>query len=177
MTIRYFRQRGRFDCGPIVILNALKWAGAPLAYRSLKKIRAHTHYSRLLGGTKARDISKTLHALGATYFTIRTDKHPRIEKIAKHVEHGGAVVLCYQWRKKEDWNIHKNWLIHIVLIIGMPIAGKKFRIANYPFTKTTLYTISRSLLCNDLRTRKDPTSGKRYPIAWYLKRKKVKHKT
>jgi len=76
--MRYCKQRNSFECGPIAILNALKWSGARATLKDLADIRKNSGTDKL--GTSERLFRKELKSKGKGYFKVTafTDKQPDI---------------------------------------------------------------------------------------------------
>jgi hypothetical protein len=96
---RYLKQYDDYSCGPTAILNALKWAGASVSYRS--------HYKRVAKyckvaegdlkdrGTLSPDLDRTLRTLGRRYLTVRKVRSCTIQQLADHLQNGGAAILAH----------------------------------------------------------------------------------
>lgn len=96
---RYLKQYDTYSCGPTAILNALKWAGVAISYRS--------HYKRVARGcrvmegsyrergTLSADLDRTIRELGSGYFSIRKVRSCTIQQLTDHLQNGGAAVLAH----------------------------------------------------------------------------------
>lgn len=93
MMPRYIRQRDNYSCGPVALLNALKWAGATrgTSYATLPSWRDTCRTTRR-EGTRFTDLfraARMLPLLGARKAKPRV----RLADIDAHLRHGGAVIL------------------------------------------------------------------------------------
>jgi len=106
---RYARQRNRYSCGPIAIINALKWAGKPASlakyfdrFRRWCKCGYYERQIRQYVGTHRRNFDAALRRAGRNLFRVRYLAQPRLEQIDRHLEAGGAVILNYYWRDRKS---------------------------------------------------------------------------
>ena len=94
--MRYLVQRNEFSCGPIAIINTLKWCGARATYSS--------HYKKLV-----KDCKTDIHGTSDSAFSyqlkrytrglvseIVTDVGPELNNIMSHLENGGLVLLAHE---------------------------------------------------------------------------------
>jgi hypothetical protein len=90
---RYIRQRDNYSCGPVALLNALKWAGATkgTSYATLPSWRDICGTTRH-NGTTFTDLfraARTLPRIGAR----KARPKVKLADINAHLRHGGAVIL------------------------------------------------------------------------------------
>ena len=97
--LRYIKQQNSYSCGPVAILNSLKWGEAPVTY--------NYHYSQLVDdcktketddreyGTSSYDFDRTLRKYGSKYFKIYKPQQCTYSQFEKHITDGGAAVLCF----------------------------------------------------------------------------------
>lgn len=104
MTYFIHRQRNLFSCGPVAILNALKWAGRGATYDS--------HYGLLVRecktdveGTHDKDLRKTLRKYGFKFKKTRL-----LQDIKDHLEDGGAMILSHL-DSDGEWH-YSFWYAH-----------------------------------------------------------------
>jgi hypothetical protein len=90
---RYIRQRDNYSCGPVALLNALKWAGRTkgTSYDTLPSWRSACGTTRKLGTSFINlfRAAKMLPVLG----TRKAKPRVRLADIDAHLKHGGAVIL------------------------------------------------------------------------------------
>lgn len=87
---RYVKQKDDSSCGPIAVINTLKWLGFNISYRWLDDVRDICKWTR--DGTSDLDLEKALK-----YFKVKKKRRiqPSLEDIDKHIDSGGAVILSY----------------------------------------------------------------------------------
>lgn len=99
--IRYTRQRTMSDCGPVAVLNILKWAGFKVTYKKniakLKKackyVYTHDVYTDDFIGVKWWNLRRALTKVGRGRLKTRTYVVTDLEVLKKHIEKGGAFIL------------------------------------------------------------------------------------
>jgi predicted double-glycine peptidase len=90
--IRYIRQRDTYSCGPIAIINTLKWLGHEnITYKLLPAIRMMCKCEYEFG-THDLDLERTLKALG---IKKKRKVVPTIKEIDKHLDNDGIIILQY----------------------------------------------------------------------------------
>lgn len=94
-NIRYIKQRDKSSCGPIALINILKWLGYHITYDFLDIARWACDWQDgrcIDAGTLDRDMNKALK-----YFKIKNKKilNPKIKDINKHLKAGGIVLIGY----------------------------------------------------------------------------------
>ena len=109
--MRFIRQRDDHSCGPVAIINALKWAGVPVTYR--------THFRRIKRlcrttqdwGTRREDMSKALARYGlALRYEVRS--LVTLQEMEKHLLSGSALILEYWFREGEKYDGHYVFIYH-----------------------------------------------------------------
>jgi hypothetical protein len=170
---RYVKQRDEFRCGPVAIVNVLKWMGCDATAKLIpglcKELRVTKDY-----GTSESDLERALARRGKGKFSIRKDTHTSLKKIEARIREGMAVLLIYSHNGLPH-NLNKDgekWW-HIVLVTGVSENGATFYIANYRTNdQKRQHAAERDVFRDDLRRRKsygewcDPT-------AWYLKKSRI----
>jgi len=90
MSTRWIRQRNSSGCGPVAILNLLKWLGEPVTYAE-----GYPHFSKKMKtsryGTELRDFVRVLYKIENIKISPRTV--PNIGVIDDALEHGRAVIM------------------------------------------------------------------------------------
>lgn len=162
---RYVRQRDRFRCGPVAILNALKWAGSDATARLLPKLSRETKCDPHYPGTWKEDLAVILRKRGKKYFSIRQDSRSSLKKIEECLRDGGSVLLCFLCPGTRD---RDGWDGHYSFITGVSNSGSSFMVVNR-VTGERPGLLRRRSLRNDLLRRKH--DGTWYPTVWYLKKK------
>lgn len=162
--MRYVAQPDDYSCGPIAILNALKWAGLDASLREslpflqfgCRTIDPETPHDLESNGTTDTDFDRVLRYVLKGKFRVRRKKHPKLSDIENHCMGGGAVALSYYWNEGGEFGDH------FCFISGMEKG--RFVIANDHHAKTKNAVLIRSAktLCRWLRVHGDD------PIAWFL---------
>ncbi len=171
--VRYVRQRDTFRCGPIAILNALKWAGAPVTAALLPEITAVAGcvYPE---GTQPKDFAPALRAFGEKYFSVGTVPLPSIRAIENCLrEEDRAVLVNYGWFNRDAGNALTG---HYTLFTGVSARGQRFTAVNFSrgaggSAQGTTSTVSRAKMREFLHHRKDPEESRWYPGSWFLTKK------
>ena len=95
--VRYIKQRNRFSCAVIAIINARKWQGQKLSYCSCYK-----HYSKI--NDSWWDLWQEISNLGA-----EIDIHPTVKKIEKILNSEKSVLVYSKCRHDAHlYNIVKH---------------------------------------------------------------------
>lgn len=156
---RYMRQRNRFSCGPIAILNSLKWAGQKVTYEGWYRNLKRACGCNRIFGTNQKIFDKNLRYLGSHLFTIRKRNRPKLSEIEKHVTNGGAVLLSYYWNN----NGYSGR--HFALIVDYD--GKYFTVVNDSRVETVMKISRKGFKRRCLRFQRT----NRYLRGWFLRKK------
>ena len=123
---RYVNQPELYACGPTVVINALKWAGAPATLKhDFSDIAEMCEYDPDEGSTD-KAIDETLRFLLCGYAKVRKPRYASVRDIRKHVEKGGACVVTIS-----DWVD----MCHVFLVTGH--TGKLYVTHNYNHHRNT----------------------------------------
>jgi len=125
--IRYTKQRDRHSCGPTAILNAMKWSGAKLSYRSYidKLSWLCRRYNRKgIGNSEIDSALRFAGNLRRCDFAVRSVRRPTLAQIEEHLLGQGAVVLTYLW--KGDNKAGR----HVALVTGISSCRNVFWVVN-----------------------------------------------
>ena len=96
--VRFVKQRDRFRCGPVAILNALKFFGKKCDYSYLYRISDDCHCWGVGGtGTKVSKFDKSLRKLGRKYFRVRRTYNYSFDKIDEALRKNKLVIIDYVW--------------------------------------------------------------------------------
>ena len=95
MKIRYATQIRESDCGPIALLNLLKWLGMRVTVRE-----HHGHLCWMCNlidgfGSSDSDLTRALSHLRRNNFSFKYRRKPKLKTILSHLKNGGAVILVY----------------------------------------------------------------------------------
>lgn len=145
--MRYAANTTRSDCGPIAIINILKWAGFQVTTkRHLPYLNEMCRPEGL--GTSIRNLHKTLSHLKRRRFWFRYRPQAKIGAIDATLKKGGAVLLYYMSDPTQ---------YHFTLIIQGD--GDRYTVVN-AFKGKTVATVSRSTI------RKWGRVG--HPATWHI---------
>lgn len=133
--MRYLNQTNRHSCGPVAVINALKWAGIKATWeKDGKRITklCNTTKDGTLGGdvtVAVRKASKGKIKVTRRFIRLdlRTFRHsPRsdLQKIDRHLKKGGAVLLDLS-----AYNLQGEICGHISCCVGKD--GDFYLIANH----------------------------------------------
>lgn len=97
--IRYCKQLNKSDCGPIAVLNALKWAGEPVSIRkNYKEIRDNCFWIPRIG-TESFDLQSFLDR----WDSIATSRvwSYTLKALDSSLKQGKTLILLYTFRRKD----------------------------------------------------------------------------
>lgn len=157
---RYIRQRDNYSCGPVALLNALKWAGATkgTSYKTMPAWRDVCRTTKLRG-TSFIDLfraARTLPLLGAR----KARPKVRLVDIDAHLKHGGAVILGSVSELMGD-SLHWFLITEKIALDGEP----SYRVVNFDH-RSTQRLVSAKMIKRGMRL-----AAKRdgYPRALFLR--------
>ena len=144
--MRYLKQRDRYACGPIAVLNALKWAGAKVSYNShfnrIKKLsKCHLDGADYDGLIKAVKNYKSI-------FCVQENHFVDIGDIDFYLKEGGSIILEYYYRDLEST---EGYVGHFVFIPGK--WGKYFLVVNNYQKGPAIQICGRRELINMLKNK------------------------
>ena len=117
--IRWLGQRDEFRCGPIALVNIMKWAGiAEFEGHKVNEELAKGHLSVRCWTDKYGTFPHCLEPVLNTLPGIKVEKYPKPSRlnIKKHLQNDGIVLLDSYWwdRKKHKWIGHYGLLIDVI---------------------------------------------------------------
>ncbi len=119
--MRYCRQRDGYSCGPVVVLNSMKWAGMQVSYDRVKSMKRTRGFNPIKGiGPGYLDPLIRSSLKGKCLVKYRVN--PRLIDIKKHLQENGAVILLHE-------EIGKN--AHYSLLVDVSSTGKSYTIVNF----------------------------------------------
>jgi len=112
--MRYIRQPDEISCGPVAILNALKWAGLsvtsehdlPKIRFACKTVNQHDPLDTETAGTYDHDFDRTLRYVGAPVFDVKRKNRFSFKSVKEHLLAGGAVCIGYWWQEGTKEGAH-----------------------------------------------------------------------
>ncbi len=159
MPPRYTKQRDKFRCGPIAILNALRWVGVSIPYKELLPSLERLCECVAPDGTRHAAFDRTLREVGKDIFTVRRVHHPSLAQIEEHLREGGHIILNYRWTHAGMDRRHFESLVEVSL------SGRSFYVVNGSLRGPALRKVTRTRFKEyDLRFQRVDPSFK----AWFL---------
>jgi len=162
--MRYLRQRDQFTCGPVAIMNAIRWAGGEARYED--KFDDYVERCRCVPpwGTKHGAFDRVLREEGGGLYEVRRVYRPTIPQMTQHLLNGGAVILNYRsGEKHKDRRKEKR---HFYLLIEASPFGLIFGTVNRNRNTPAFSEVAIMSLEEDCRNRQSDPSFK----AWFLTR-------
>ena len=158
---RYLRQRDKYSCGPVAIMNIFKWLGYNVNYtKEIEWFREITKCKEdgILYGTTFGYMTKALKMF-KNLFTVRYIRKPTVLLMVEHLKSGGILGLCYRLPKQK--------IGHYILVIDWSKPNFTGVNVNIHQTRTLLSTeeMLRMLQVNGI-----------YPRAWFISKKKAARK-
>ncbi len=87
---RFIKQKDGFRCGPVAIINALKWHGEPATYKDIKVVSKILKCKR--SGTHTDNVDRVVKKL----FNVSRDK-PLLKDLNSHLDNEGAILIQFRW--------------------------------------------------------------------------------
>ena len=161
---RYARQYDDSSCGPIAILNVIKWAGYRCTIKNdLKHIKKLCgYYENRPRGVCPDDLDRVLRLCGRRFkFEVRRLTVCKVKDIIKHLRNEGAVVVDYGYKKLKEVYIHNAILVAVSE--GDIFTGINF-FRNKTISKLKIKKLKEYCRCYTL----DGGVTYEYPVAWFL---------
>jgi len=162
--VRYTRQRDSFTCGPVAVLNAVRWSGGKARYED--KFDNYVGRCRCVPpwGTKHGAFDRVLRVEGDGLYKVRRVYRPTIAQITSHLLNGGAVILNYRTGKKhKDPRKERR---HFYMLTESSPFGLVFGAVNRNYNTPAFSEISFLDLQEDCKHRRSDRAFK----AWFLTR-------
>jgi len=150
--VRYLRQKDGYSCGPIALMNAIKWSGRKALYTDLKKFQRLCECTARRGCDRI-SLCKTLRKF---FINVKQTIIPKKRDIDQWLKLGNVVLLQYYWAKNRS---------HFALIVEK--TDKTYRCINIYKGKTITNTRTNTLK-KYLRPRKD--CDIQIPCAFFIRR-------
>ena len=102
---RFCKQRDGYSCGPVAILNAIKWTGSDwFTYRMLPAITQVCNTTR--EGTYDKDMDAGLRYMQSIeYFSIVKPKKISKKRVRDHILLGGGMIAAYKEKNPpNEWH-------------------------------------------------------------------------
>lgn len=120
--IRYAKQRDATSCGPVALVNVLKWAGTDTTLSEVKGLRKVLGTQRKPEGTSTHQMDYLLRAYEdfKVYELITAKERPTLKWLDKHLDAERIAVIGYYWkRNKHTLEVSFN----DKHLIGSPMGG------------------------------------------------------
>jgi|3_EtaG_2_1085321.scaffolds.fasta_scaffold02560_19 hypothetical protein len=159
-SVRYISQRNRYSCGPIAILNIMKWAGYDVTYKYLGTLKKYCGTTRQ--GTKESGLVSGLNK----FQLLVTKYYSRVTaKVLESYINSGyvAILLISKWNND---NIPER---HYLSIVGKQVKYTNifYKVINYGPEGTVVWVSRKKLIRLFNRSLK----GQRHPKAWFIRRR------
>lgn len=115
----YLSQRDKFRCGPVAIINALRWAGEDCDYKGNIQRFSQQCQCEAGSGTRHRTFERTLRKVGKRIFEVELVREPSYASMERSLKAGKALI----------WNFQHERGRHYALIVAA--TDKTIVIANY----------------------------------------------
>jgi hypothetical protein len=156
---RYIKQRDNFRCGPVAVINSLRWAGADISTNYVYELTDKCLATPTNGGTPHYAFDRILREDGKGLLNVDLILKPRMYEIEDHLKKGGVAVLNYVWFDERDGDSHR----HYVLITEESKSGRTFEVVNDFKTRPAATKIRRKTFAKYFDFRNDETAK-----AWLL---------
>lgn len=104
--MRYMKQRDNYSCGPVAIMNVLKWAGLKFSYGEKIDYISKLCKCKAPGGSYHNHFDKALRNVTDGLLKIQKIKRPKLAQIEEHLKTGGVVIINYAWKKIDKKGRH-----------------------------------------------------------------------
>lgn len=98
--MRFLKQKDRFRCGPVALVNALKWSGKKSTSKDLIKI-SHLLKTKPKTGTYIHNIEKVVDK----FFKNSMLEAPCLRTLDNHLAANGAILFSYAHPEKRKGHI------------------------------------------------------------------------
>lgn len=127
----YIKQRDNFRCGPVLVLNTLRWAGLDVPYNYVYDLTEKCECT-VPEGTQFTEFNRTLREEAEGILDITMVRRPSITRIEEHLHNGGAVAVNF----KTGSRFRER---HYALLTDVSAGGKYFGVVN-GFSNRPAYT-------------------------------------
>jgi len=160
---RYLKQRDQSSCGPVAVINALKWAGLRVTEKThKKKIQQLTQcnpYGRGFRGSHPYDVNHALSCYNSIKIQrVRKDVWTTLSEINEHLDKGGSILMRYFLANNG----------HYTLCVGR--TPKTYRFVNDSWNKTVIDR-SQKRVKEMLSTSNNAFGVLEFPVIWFLTRR------
>lgn len=167
---RYVKQTDLFRCGPVVIANAMKWAGVSYSWAKNKKKLTKLCNSDpnksgshpLFAGTTQQEIDRALRKTCGELLRIRRVIKLTLKQIDEHLDGGNSIVLCIIYNNEYEGVKFKD--CHIFLCTDRTCCY--YTVVNLSLDLETVSRLHRNTFKRMIRRHR------KYNNAWFLTKRK-----
>lgn len=160
--VRYVKQRDKYSCGPVAVMNVLKWVGVEFNYQERIDVMRRVCECRPPNGTKHAAFDRALRITAELLpvdLRVRLVYKPKLGQIEEHLRAGGIIVLNYRWRRGGEG------ARHFMLVTKISDTGRSFLVVNDHRSGRAARRITRTKFKNwNLRYQRTDQSYK----AWFI---------
>ncbi len=161
---RYLKQRDGYSCGPVAIMNVVKWAGLTFSYKNEIKFFQSICGCRPVFGTNHSNFEKALYTIAREVEGLKVKRvyKPKLWQIEDHLGAGGIIILNYYWKRA---GTHAR---HFMILNRVSNSGKSFLTINdYRAGPAARWTSRETFKRVNLRFQRTDSLFK----AWFISRK------
>jgi len=157
--MRYTKQRKSYNCGPVAILNAMRWAGQNENLSSIEeKCKCEFPY-----GTQPKDLNAAIDYYKKDLLVSYKRINPSIDNIKNHLRKGGIILYRYLYY------VDNKVKGHYSVIDGLSRSEKSFYTVNQYGLGKARQSVREKMFINEYiynaRTKTLPN------IAWFIRMK------
>lgn len=134
---RYAKQIDHFSCGPTAVINAIKWTGAPVSYRTMRKTVIEACQTQK-DGTDPFELDRGVQEIFPSYGIIYRHLRGSCRGFPRHVRRGGAVIIRFKWPRHDvgHYVLITNVTRHFADVVNLyPVGPAKQRISRKTLNK------------------------------------------
>ncbi len=162
---RYVRQYDKFSCGPIAIINAIKWGGGHATLRQDRKRLMEKCNCSMEDGSHFRYFNRALREECAKLSVeVKCYFRVNIGGIERHLRSGGAIIITYCWFEHESL----KWEGHYFLLTAASKSGKSFLGINPECGQTFSWCRRQKII--DHLNHKYKKNTEYSPAVWFLRK-------
>jgi len=156
--MRYIKQKDNYSCGPVAIVNALKWAGEKTTYKNIKEIKQKCNCVSPSGMWHSRMTAYLRKNKSLVVTKIRESPNIKIKEIDNWLGLNNIVILRYNM-----WVRQNIWAGHYIMISDK--TDGLYKVHNIGDKSSLTLTVSQ------LKYMVKDHLGKWPPDAWFIRKK------
>jgi hypothetical protein len=161
------KQRDGYSCGPVAIINALKWAGVETTKEERKRISNKIKCKQNFGTFK-EDFQKYFKQI--KYLDSKFFHRLSLKKFKKHIDNGGAIIWIRKLEKEVVGNKVYVWDGHYTFCIGRD--KENYLLVNNYYKDKTPKAYKEKYIKTNTKPKKRPNQ-RRWALAFWLISKKT----